>query len=518
MQKIAYSKLWHCLSGQSLLEDRTSVLTPYALRRTLYDVYGGLMNPDVKTLVETHTGKEAELFAKHINPQLTKVLKTIGFAKKYVRAEGPFLYDQEGRQYLDFLAGYGVFNIGRNHPKVKEQLQLALDADWPNMVQMDTPLLAGLLAERLLSVVNNGSLRCTPDAVRQTKLERIFFTNSGTEANEGAIKFARKATGRKRILAWDHCFHGLTTGALSLNGNAEFKKGFGDLLPGCETIPFNNLEALEKELKQKDVAAFFVEPVQGKGVYVADPKFYVQAEKLCRQYGTLLIMDEVQTGFGRTGKWFAHHHWNLQPDIVTIAKGLSGGYIPIGAIVYTKEIYDKVFCSMEHCVVHSNTFGRNVLAMTAGLATLDVMEQENIVENAARMGEMLSSGLRAMIDRYEMLHEVRNLGLMIGVEFGPPSSFSLKAGWKIVHAVNKGLFGQMVVVPLMADHGILTQVAGHNVDIVKLLPPLVIDETHVNRFLNAFEKVMKECHRFPGNAWSIGKKLTTEAIKARGTV
>ncbi|MFH1874929.1 MAG: aspartate aminotransferase family protein [Pseudomonadota bacterium] len=463
------------------------------------------MNPDVKTLVETHIGREAELFAKYLNPQLTKVLKTIGFAKKYVRAEGPFLYDQEGKEYLDFLAGYGVFNIGRNHPKIKEQLKLALDADWPNMVQMDTPLLAGLLAERLLAVINS------------PKLERVFFTNSGTEANEGAIKFARKATGRKRILAWDHSFHGLTTGALALNGNAEFKNGFGELLPGCETIPFNNLEALEKELKQKDVAAFMIEPVQGKGVYVADPRFYPEAEKLCRQYGTLLIVDEVQTGFGRTGRWFAHQHWDLSPDIVTMAKGLSGGYVPIGAIVYTKAIYDKVFCSMEHCVVHSNTFGRNVLAMTAGLATLAVMEDEKIVENAARMGEMLGAGLRAMIDRYEMLHEVRNLGLMVGIEFGPPTSFSLKAGWKIVHAVNKGLFGQMVVVPLMADHGILTQVAGHNVDIVKLLPPLVINETQVNRFLNAFEKVMQDCHRFPGNAWTIGKKLTTEAIKARST-
>ena len=494
------------------------------------------MKPDINTLAQMHQGRQWELFGRYVNPQLARVVKTIGFSKNYVRAEGPYLYDEEGNEYLDFLSGYGVFNMGRNHKAIREELHKALDAEWPNMVQMDTPLLAGLLAERLLAVVNqtNIPLLCkegkgevdggeprTSHKLPVTShglLDTVFFTNSGTEANEGAIKFARKATGRQRILFWEHAFHGLTTGSLSLNGNEEFCKGFGDLLPGCQAIPFNNLDALETELKKKDVAAFVIEPVQGKGVYIADPQFYPAAQELCRRYGALFIIDEVQTGFGRTGKWFAHHHWNLKPDIVTVAKALSGGYVPVGAIIYRREIYDKVFTDMEHCVVHSNTFGRNVLAMTAGLASIDVIEKEGLVENSTRMGEKLVNGLREMIGRYEMLREVRGLGLMIGIEFGEPSSFALKAGWKIVHTVNKGLFGQMVVVPLMSDHKILTQVAGHNVDIVKLLPTLVINETHVERFLTAFDAVMKECHRFPGNAWSVGKKLATEALKARQSV
>ena len=475
------------------------------------------MNPDINTLVNIHSGRQEELFARYVNPQLTKVLKTIGFSKNYVRAQGPYLYDEEGNEYLDFLGGYGVFNVGRNNEVIREELRKALDGNWPSMVQMDAPLLAGLLAERLLAVVNE---KRDPSASPQDdntthELDMVFFTNSGTEANEGAIKFARKSTGRKRILSWEHAFHGLTTGSLALSGNEEFRKGFGDLLPGCESIPFNDLEALERELKKENVAAFIIEPVQGKGVYVADPQFYLSAQEMCRRYGTLFIVDEVQTGFGRTGKWFAHHHWGLKPDIVTVAKALSGGFIPIGAVVYRREIYDKVFTNMENCVVHSNTFGRNVLAMTAGLAAIDVLGKQGVVENSACMGEKLIGGLRAMMDRYEMMHEVRGLGLMVGIEFGKPSSFSLKAGWKIVHAVNKGLFGQMVVVPLMCDHRILTQVAGHNVDIVKLLPPLIINEAHVERFLSAFEKVMKDCHRFPGSAWSIGKKLATEALKAR---
>lgn len=463
------------------------------------------MKPDINALVDAHQGRGWELFSKYVNPQLACVVKTIGFSKNYVRADGPYLYDEEGKDYLDLLAGYGVFNMGRNNGTIKEEIKKALDANFPSMVQMDTPLLAGLLAERLLSVMNSAG----------NDLDMVFFTNSGTESNEGAIKFARKSTGRPRILFWDHAFHGLTTGSLALNGNEEFKKGFGDLLPGCVAIPFNDIAALESELKKKDVAAFIIEPVQGKGVYVADAKFYTDAQELCRRYGTLFIIDEVQTGFGRTGRWFAHHHWGLKPDIVTVAKALSGGFVPVGAICYRRAIYDKVFNGMEQCVVHSNTFGRNVVAMTAGLAAIDAMEKETVAANAAAMGEKIVNGLRQMMPRYEMMKEVRGLGLMIGIEFGQPKSFALKAGWKIVHAVNKGLFGQMVVVPLMCDHRILTQVAGHNVDIVKLLPPLIIDDTHVERFLTAFESVMKECHRFPGNAWSIGKKLAAEALKAR---
>jgi acetylornithine/succinyldiaminopimelate/putrescine aminotransferase len=490
------------------------------------------MNPDINTLVETHSGRGLELFGKYVNPQLARVLRTIGFSKNYVRAEGPYLYDADGNQYLDFLAGYGVFNMGRNNEVIRNELHKALDANWPSMVQMDAPLLAGLLAERLLSVVNYrepqrdfspfDKLRAQDNntdhdsrSASHGALDMVFFTNSGTESNEGAIKFARKATGRTRILFWDHAFHGLTTGSLALNGNEEFRKGFGPLLPGCEAIPFNDLNSLERELKKGDVAAFVIEPVQGKGVYIADTNFYQQAQELCRIHGALFVIDEVQTGFGRTGKWFAHHHWGLKPDIVTVAKSLSGGFVPAGAICYRREIYDKVFCDMESCVVHSNTFGRNALAMTAGLAAIDVIEKNNLVENSARMGEKIVNGLRSMADRYEMISQVRGLGLMVGIEFGKPKSFSLKAGWNIVHSVNKGLFGQMVVVPLMCDHKILTQVAGHNVDIVKILPPLIINESHVERFLNAFEQVMKECHKFPGSAWTIGKKLAAEALRAR---
>lgn len=459
------------------------------------------MTFDLSSIWKQYEEKGFDLFAEHVNPQLARVLKTIGFNRSYVRAEGPYLYDQDDNEYLDFLSGYGVFGLGRNHPKIKTALKDAIDFNLPNMIQMDAPQLAGLLAERLLKAVGG-------------KVDTVFFTNSGTESNEGALKFARRKTGRPRILYLEHAFHGLTTGSLAVNGNDEFRKGFGDLLPGTTPIPSNDIERLRSELMKGDVAAFIIELVQGKGVFPVDDRFAIEAQALCRAYGALFIIDEIQTGLGRTGKLFAHHHYGLEPDIVTVAKALSGGFIPVGAICYTRDVYESVFRNMSECVIHSNTFGRNALAMVAGLATLDTLEEEGLVDNAARIGEKIIGSLRELLPRFEMMSDVRGKGLMIAIEFSEPKTLGLKTGWKLIHAANKGLFGQMVVVPLFRDHRILTQVAGHNMDVVKILPPLVIGPEHATQFVRAFEEVMFECHRFPGSAWSVGKDLATAALRA----
>ncbi|MDO8461877.1 MAG: aspartate aminotransferase family protein [Deltaproteobacteria bacterium] len=454
----------------------------------------------LKELLANRVTENHQLFEKYVNPQFVRVLRTIGFDKTYTRAEGCYLYDDQGEAYLDFLAGYGAFNIGRNHPAIKNVIREALELNLPSLVQMDAPALAGLLAEKLISLVPH--------------LDTVFFTNSGTEANEGALKFARGATGREKILHLDHSFHGLTLGCLSAMGNAEFRDGFGSLLPS-QAIPMNDLETLEKALSRRDVAAFIVEAIQGKGVHLPADNFLPEAQKLCRKYGTLFIMDEVQTGLGRTGRWFAFQHWDLEPDIVTIAKSLSGGFIPVGAILYRREIYKKIFSQMDRCVVHSNTFGKNSLAMAVGLATLQILEEEKLIENAKRRGDEIARGLRPLINKYEMVKEVRHKGLMMAIEFGPPRSLKLKVAWKMIHAANKGLFGQMIVVPLMQHHKILTQVAGHNVDIVKILPPLMIGDAEVQKFVSAFEEVVANCHEFPGAAWEVGYTLAKQALKSR---
>ncbi len=313
------------------------------------------MSLDLKEIVAARLGENYQLHERHVNRTLVAAQRVIGFDKVYARAEGAYLYDMDNQPYLDFLSGYSVFNIGRNHPVVKQAIRDVLDLDLPNMVQMDCSLLSGLLAEAIVK-------RTPPH------LDAVFFCNSGTEAMEGALKFARAATGRKRVVSLASAFHGLSLGSLSLMGCESFTEGFGPLMEGFDArVPLDDIEALDRELRSRDVAAFVIETVQGKGCQTSKTDFFVRAQELCRKYGTLLISDEVQTGLGRTGKMFGFQHWNLEPDIITLAKTLSGGYVPCGAIVTRREIYQKTFTRMDRCVVHSTTFGRNNLAMACGL-------------------------------------------------------------------------------------------------------------------------------------------------------
>jgi ornithine--oxo-acid transaminase len=443
------------------------------------------MSFDLKSLVSSRMGDNYQLHAKHLNPTLVEVLRITGFDRVYTRAEGAYLYDAAGNAYLDFLSGYSVFNMGRNHPVIKQAIRDALDLDLPNMVQMDCSLLSGLLAEALL--------KKTPP-----HLEAIFFCNSGTEAIEGALKFARAATGRPGLVALHGGYHGLSYGSLSVTGITNFQEGFGPLMPNVERVKIGDLATLDRLLRGKNVAAFLVEPVQGKGVKCPKDDFFIQAQILCRKYGTLFICDEIQTGLGRTGKWWAFEHWGLEPDIVTVAKSLSGGYVPCGAIITRRAIYQKVFSRLDRCVVHSSTFGRNNLAMTCGLASLAVLESENLIENSARMGDLLVERLDALRRKHTFLKEVRGKGLMIAIEFAEPPELSLKLAWRLLHKIDRALFPQMVVVPLVSKHRVLTQVAGHNMDVIKILPPLMIGEKEVDYFVNAFDETLKACRQFPG--------------------
>ncbi|MGF1678525.1 MAG: aspartate aminotransferase family protein [Candidatus Methylacidiphilales bacterium] len=459
---------------------------------------------DLKKLVAERQGENYDLHEKHLNRTLVQVLRTIGFDKVYTRASGAYLYDEEGRDYLDFLSGYGVFNIGRNHPVVRKAIEDALSLDLPNMVQMDCALLSGLLAEKLISVTH-------------PRLDALFFCNSGTEAVEGAIKFARGATGRTRVLSLQGSYHGLTLGALSCTQNNNFKEGFGPLLAGVVQIPRYNLEILETELKSGDVACFIVELVQGKGVHFPsgpDADFFPKAQALCRQYGALFVCDEVQTSLGRTGKMFAYEHWNLEPDILTVAKALSGGYVPVAAFLTTREIHQKVYSRLDRCVVHSTTFGRNNLAMACGLATLSILEDENLAENALIRGKQLESRLLQLKEKYDIIKEIRVLGLMAAIEFQEPSSLAQKVAWKALHAADKGLFAQMIVTPLLQNHRILAQVAGHHMDVVKILPPLIIGEKEIGRFVNGLEDTIQQLGKFPGPMWSFGANLVKAAVKS----
>jgi ornithine--oxo-acid transaminase len=458
---------------------------------------------DLPALLEEHESGRYDLHTRHMNEMMVRVLRTIGFDVGFRRGVGQYLFDKAGDRYLDLLSGWGVFAIGRNHPKLREALSSVLMGDLPNLVQMDVSVLAGLLAERLLQFV--------------PFLDKVFFANSGAEAVEAALKFARCSTGRPGIVYCDHAFHGLSYGALSLNGDPTFRDGFGALLPGCIEVPFNDLVALEKVLASREVAAFVVEPIQGKGVNMPDDDYLQGAQALCAKYGTLFVIDEIQTGLGRTGRFLALEHWGVEPDMVLIAKALSGGHVPIGAVLMRKPIFDKVFNRMDRAVVHGSTFAKNDLAMAAGLATLDVIESEGLVRNAERRGERLLAFLRQLADRYELVKDVRGKGLMLGIEFGAPRSFKLKAAWTLLETVKAGLFCQLITIPLFKEHKILAQVASDGGHTVKLLPTLTITDENCDWIESAFDSVVADAHRVPGAVWSLGKTLTENVRKAGGS-
>lgn len=448
-----------------------------------------------------NTSQRFENHLNYMNPQLPKVLKTLGFDKTYVKGEGQYLWDETGRRYLDLLSGYGVFNVGRYHPVIVETMKQMLEAKDANMVQMDCPQLTGELAKALIERAPSG--------------DRVYFTSTGAETVETAIKFAKATTGRDRILSFKKAFHGLTCGALSLMGNEEFRAGFGELLPACDRIAMNDLDALEYELKKKNVAALIYEPIQGKGVFIPEPGFLKAAEDLCRRYGALTIADEVQTGMGRTGKFFAIEHENVKPDMILISKALSGGLVPTGAVIGSNKIFKSVFSSMDRCVVHSSTFGKNSLSAAMGIATIWVIENEKLLDRATWIGNEIINGLKAMMPEFEMLGDIRGRGCMIGIQFKAPKSLSLKMGWSLLHKLDDSLFPQMITVPLLKDHGILTQTSGKAQDIIKLLPPMVLNEKDISDILSGFRSCLENAHRFPGGVWDLGKSLATAALTER---
>jgi ornithine--oxo-acid transaminase len=442
-----------------------------------------------------------DLAARHLDPSLVDVLGILGFDREYVSARGSHLHDAAGRAYLDFHTGEGFASLGHNHPDVREVLEATLAASLPGGVQIHYSPLAGMLAEALTERLPAG-------------LDAVFFASTGAEAVDSGMKFARAATGRPRLVSCENSFHGVTLGPLSLVGDEFFKEGFGPLLPGCERVPFGDLASLETQLRAKDVAAFVVEPIQGRMVTLPPEGYLRAAQELCRRYGTMFILDEVQTGLGRTGKWFALEHSALEPDFVLVGKALSGGYMPVAAMVTRREIYQRAVGTLERSYVHQSTFGRNSLSMAAGLATIRIIERDGLVERAARMSTLLQDGLAELQQRYEMIKEIRASGLMIGIELGAPSTRAARFSWRLIHMASEGLFPQLVVIPLHRDHGVITMAAGKN-DVIKLLPPLTLSEQDAQAFLTALDVVLADCHHHSSKSLAVVRDIATSTLRRR---
>jgi ornithine--oxo-acid transaminase len=441
--------------------------------------------PDLGELIEQRAGEAMELNQRYLNRQLGRVVKTLGFDREWVHGRGAYLIDATGAEYLDLYAGYGVFSLGRNHPYVRDQLMSVMAAEPANLPQIGVTTLAGVLAEELVA-------------------------RAGDPIDAAA-------TGRDRILYCERAFHGLTNGSLSVNGNAEFRDRFGSLLPGCGAVPFGDLDALRRELAAGDVAAFIVEPIQGKGVYPAPEGYLAGAGAACRSAGALLVVDEVQTGLGRTGSFLCLEQFgDVRPDMVTLSKALSGGFVPVGATLCSRAVFERTFDSMENSVVHGSTFGNNDLAAAAGLATLRVLDDEGLVARARSMGDLLMSLTAPLVDRYEIVREVRGRGLMWAIELGPPAGRTARRLWEAIERRQPGMFAQMVTVPLFHEHRILTQVAGHHMNVIKALPPLVIAEDDLRRFASALDDVLADAqdHLLRSYA-SLGVGLGRRTLTAR---
>jgi ornithine--oxo-acid transaminase len=462
----------------------------------------------VRELLATRVGEELELNNRYLNPQLGRIVRTIGFDRVWVRGEGAHLIDATGRRYLDLFGGHGVFAIGRNHPEVLAALEAVQEARTANLPQLGVTLLSGVLAEQLLARA--------PGSVGA-----MMPANTGAEAVEGAMKIARAATDRPRILYAEHAFHGLTFGALSLNGHPEFRAGFGPLLPGCDAVPFGELDALERELRRGDVAAFVVEPIQGKGVILPPPDYLAGAQALCRAAGTLFVCDEVQTGVGRTGRFLALEHWGLEPDMICLSKALSGGFVPIGAVLVSRPAFERVFDRLKRAIRHGSTFGGNDLAAAAALATLRALDREQLIAHAERMGALLLALTRPLLERYEVVRDVRGLGLMWAIELGPPNGRGGWSMWSAIERAQPGVFSQLVTVPLFHEHRVLCQVAGHRMNVLKALPALVIEEREIRRFAAALEEVIAGAEHASSAAvrlgWRTARRISQERRGGRAT-
>ncbi len=432
-----------------------------------------------------------QLWREFVNPQYVDLLESLDFGRHFTWAQGTKLRDGEGRLYTDFLAGFGVHNVGHNHPRLVKRLCEELQVCGPSMLNVDAPLPAAQLAERLSGMTH-------PD------LCRTVFASSGTEAVEAAIKAVRAATGRSVILSCQGGWHGLSTGALAIMGDGEHRRGFGPLLADVAQVPFGNTPALEEACAEHRPAGFFVEPIQGEGgVCVPAPSYLREAADICRRAGCLLVIDEIQTGLGRTGTDFATDFGSVVPDVLLVGKALSGGLVPVSACMTTAEVWSRAFAGPGRSNLCASTFGGGRLAMVTGLEVLNILEDECLADRAAELGGFLLDGLRGLAAKHPVIRGVHGRGLLVGIEFALPTGLlaAVVPDW-----ARQQLFAQVVAAVLLRDHNLLTQTCGLASHVLRVEPPLVMCREEIQGFLAALDQVLTEYPSFRSATWSAFKK------------
>jgi ornithine--oxo-acid transaminase len=436
---------------------------------------------DVTAIIERSGAQAADGVRDHLNPSLANLLAATRFESRFVRGEGAHLWTDDGTRIIDCLTGFGALLLGREHPVVKDALRQCIDAGPPAWVRFSHNGLAVEAARRLKECCGR------PD-------DRVYFSNSGTEGVEAAIKLARRHTGRSGLVAWEDGFHGFTLGSLSIGGNPDLAAGFGALVPECTTVPFGDLAAMERALSGRSVAAVVVEPVQGKTLRSLSPSAMRDLHELCRRHGTVLVADEVQSGLGRTGTFLATEHDGVEPDIVVVSKGLGGGYVPVAATLARPDIWSSTFTSMERAFVHGSTHHEGPLAMIAAIATLDVIASDGLVARARSLGQRMAEGLRAASEGSPFVQEIRGRGMMLGTVLQTDGAPSLRpipwlGDW------TSPMVGQAVVMDLYRDGHVLAQVTGARRPLLKLLPPLVLEEDDADHVVRAVPEAISRLGR-----------------------
>jgi len=434
------------------------------------------------------------LHAEHINPTLVDALGLLGYGRDLVRAEGARVWDESGQEYLDFLAGYGSVPLGHNHPEVIEAIQEALGSASPNFLQIAPQPLASALARRLA--------RLTPG-----DLAMAYFMSSGSEAVDGALKLARAATSRGRFVSAERGYHGTTFGALSVTGGRRARAPFEPLLPGCAVVPWGDASAIERELKRRDVAAVILEPMQAEGGMRPPPRGYLpDVARLCKRYGTMLILDEIQTGLGRTGRMFASEDEGVEPDVMVVGKALSGGLMPIAAYVTRRDHWKRAYGTLERYDAHCSTYTGGSLACAAALATLEIIERDRLPARAATLGALLGERLRRAAMGHPLVREIRGRGLLWGIELRAPGggvSADLIGGWASVGLI---------------ERNVVAQVAVHAPEVLRAEPPLIITEADIDRFVSALAGTL-ESHSagvVASFAGALGRMVSTRVSSVFG--
>jgi putrescine aminotransferase len=423
---------------------------------------------------------------------MVEALGLLGYGRDFVRGEGVTLWDAEGRAYRDFLAGYGTLLLGHNHPEVRDAVAEVLRAGVPQFMQVSPQPLAAALAARLARLAPGG-------------LDIAYFMSSGSEAVDGALKLARAATRRPRFVSADRAFHGITFGALSVTGHDKHRAPFEPLLPDAARVPWGDAGAIDKQLRRRDVAAVILETMQGEGGFRPPPAGYLaDVRRLCHRYGTLLVLDEVQVGLGRTGRMFAYEREGVAPDVLVLAKGLSGGLVPVSAILSRRDVWTRAYGSLARYDVHASTFSGGALAAAAALATLEILERDRLAARAEELGERLGRALRAAVGGHPMVRDIRGRGLLWGIELFAPGG-----------ALGATAVGQQVAVGLMR-RGMVTQVGTQAPDVIRAEPPLVAREEDVDAFARALGDTLRE--DAPSAVAAIGgaaKSFLTAKLNAR---